>query len=124
MQCFLKIFDELSMIGSLILWQNFLYVEQRLTNKIFKAIHKGNLVIIKPKQLLRSKISYSCINKDIENLIWNFFFCQVAIFKNSQEPLTVTVLPKDPWENIAIDLHGPLPFQESIFLLLKTNIQD
>jgi len=63
----------------------------------------------KTKALFREKVWWSHINRDVEQLISSYHACQVTNNKApSVEPLTMTNIPKHPWEMVATDLKGPV----------------
>ena len=44
--------------------------------------------------------------------------CQAAVNTPSQEPVKPTVLPRGPWENLAVDYYGPLPSGDYVLVVI------
>ena len=105
---FKSIFKELSIIDGLIIKGSRIFIPSVLRNKILDAAHEGHQGIVKTKQLLRSKVWYPGLDKDVELLVHNCLPCQASILGNTREPLKMTELPSGPWESVATDFHGPL----------------
>ena len=55
LKCYLKNFNELSIIKDLILKGNYIYIPSSLRKKILNAAHEGHQEIVKTRQLLRSQ---------------------------------------------------------------------
>ena len=75
-------FSKLSIIKDFIVQGNGIYIPCSLRKKILQAAHEGHQEIVKTKQLLRSKIWYPQMDREIELLIQNCLPCQPAALKN------------------------------------------
>ena len=70
--------------------------------------HEGHQGIVRTKQLLRSAMWFSGMDKLVEKEIAQCMPCQVTVSTHKQEPLKPTQLPQEPWDKLATDLYGPL----------------
>ena len=87
----------------------------KLRKRIIAAGHDGHQGIVKTKMLLRSKVWYPGMDKDINEYVSNCRGCQVSVNDNSREPLIITELPKSPWESVSTDFYGPLPSGDTLY---------
>ena len=55
------------------------------------------------KYLLRSKVYWYSMDKDIEDFFASCLSCQELSVPNKSTPVKMTNLPKEPWEKIAAD---------------------
>ena len=86
---------------------NRIYIARSQRIKTLNAAHQGRQGIVKNKQLLRSKIWFHQMDREIELLIQKCLPCQAATLTNFQEPLKMTALPSGRWEYVAEDFKGP-----------------
>ena len=116
---FRQIKHELSENDGILLKCNQIILPKELQNKAIEIAHQGHLGINKCKALLREKVYWPSMNKDIQNAIGSCFACQ-AIIDNPQtrEPLKPSAMPIAPWSEISTDFHGPLPSGEKLFVII------
>ena len=95
-------------IGTIYLVKNS-YLLRMNREKIMKLGHEGHPGIVWMKQRLRSKLWWPGFDKDIEKHCKSCYGCQLVAKPMNQEPLHRTVLPSQPWQDLAIDFLGPLP---------------
>ena len=74
---------------------------------------------MKTKQLIREKVWFPGIDKQVEEVVRSCIPCQ-ALFTGPapREPLCPTPLPPAPWTNIAIDFAGPFPSGEYAMVII------
>ena len=118
LKCFSKMFNKLSIIKDLIVKGNRIYIPSSLRKKLLNAARERHQGIIKTKQLLRSKIWHPQMDREIELLIQNCLPCQAATLQNCQEPLEMTQLPSEPWEQIAVEFKGLLPSEDYLLVII------
>ena len=106
---FVKVWNELSVCDGLLLRQERLVIPESLQTRIIKIAHEGHLGIVNTKRLLRSKVWFPNLDKEVEKEIKNCYTCQSTVYKNEKEPLVMTELPNGPWEHVKADFFGPLP---------------
>ena len=75
--------------------------------------HQYHQGISKTKALLREKVWWPQINKDIECIVKSCVACISVCGKDSTEPLSMTTMP-GRWEVLHVDLYGPLPSGHSV----------
>lgn len=73
----------------------------------------------KIKAYLRSKVWFPGMDAVVENSVKNCASCQLlAPEPRAMEPLKMSELPGSAWENISMDLCGPLPSGEYLFVII------
>lgn len=93
-------------------------VPKCLRDKCIELAHEGHLGIVGTKQILRSKLWWLKMDRDVENYVKSCYGCQLVSPLPKPEPLKPTELPSGPWQDLAIDLMGPLPSGDYKFLCL------
>ena len=88
-------------------------------------LNKWHYDIVKPfksikdeLRLIREKISFPNIDKMVKDTIDRCIACQAVSTTPPQEPLTVTEMPKGPWDTIHVDFYGPLPTGEYLIVAI------
>ena len=99
-----RIKQELSIAGQLVLRGNRIVMPKDLRKRTLHLAHEGHQGIVRTKQRLREKVWWPGIDKDVERLVSSCRACQLVGSKPKPEPVTHTVLPEGPWEDLAIDL--------------------
>ena len=115
---FLPVKNELCSIGHLVLRGTRIVIPETLREKILKLGHEGHPGIVWMKQRQRSKLWWPGLDKDIEKHCKSCYGCQLVDKPMNPEPLHRTVLPSQPWQDLAIDFLGPLPSGDSLFVLV------
>ena len=110
-------FKELSIAEGLVLRESKLVVPESLRDQIVILAHEGHLGIVRTKQDLRATTWFPGMDKRVEKEIAHCMPCQVTVKTPQQEPLKPTVLPTEPWDVLATDLHGPLTTGECLLLM-------
>eukprot|EP00111_Clytia_hemisphaerica_P010127 TCONS_00029605-protein len=116
---FRKIRDQLSVFNGILLKNNQIVIPQSLQRKILDIAHQGHQGIVRTKLYLRDHVWWPKINQHVEDLVKQCHACQIVIPKHSKaEPLKPTPLPEEPWQQLGIDLKGPLPDQNTLLVIL------
>ena len=68
------------------------------------------------KQLLRTKVWWPGIDRDVERYVRSCHGCQIVSDMPKPEPLKPTELPSGPWQDVCVDLLGPLDSGHYVFL--------
>ena len=85
-------------------------------DRILKIAHEAHLEITKTKQLLRTKVWWPGLDRQVEEMVNGCDVCQLVGGRQPvKEPLIPTGIPRNPWENIHVDLYGPLPDGNYVF---------
>ena len=78
--------------------------------------HEGHQGIVRTKQLLRQKMWWPGMDAEAETVIKECIPCQSTMPPSPPEPLHPSTMPSKPWHSIQIDLCGPFPTGESLFV--------
>ena len=89
-----------------------------LHQQSLKVAHEGHFGIEKCKSLLREKVYWLSMEKDIIDYVNKCVACQANIFKQTTIPISTSKLPEYPWSQIFIDFYGPLPSEQKLFVLI------
>ena len=101
--------SELSRIRYLVLRGTRLIIPQALPLRCIQLAQEGHLGIVGTKHMLRSKVWWPNMDKEVEHYVKSCHGCQITSTMPNPEPLKPTQLPSGPWEDLAVDLLGPLP---------------
>ena len=115
---FLPIFGELCTIGKLVLRGTRIVVPTCLRPRLLALAHEGHLGIVNTKQRLRTKVWWPNMEKEAEAYCKSCHGCQVVSRLDPPEPIRSTPLPPGPWQDLAVDLMGPLPSGHSILVVV------
>ena len=97
LQPYARVFMELSTINGLIMRGNQIVMPKRLRGHTIKLCHEGHLGIVKTKQLLRSKVWFPGIDREVEAEIASCIACQASTSgKHQRDPLRMPELPDGP----------------------------
>ena len=110
---YFKVKEQLTTKSGILLKDTRIVVPKALQTRILKIAHKGHQGITKTKALVRSKVWWPGIDRDIENEIKSCLPCISVSTPSSPEPLIPTPMP-NPWQKLHIDIYGPMPSGESI----------
>lgn len=89
-----------------------------LQPRALSLAHEGHQGIVKTKQLLREKVWFPGIDKQVEGLISSCIPCQSATPSTEHQPLQMSDLPDGPWQKISIDFCGPFPSGDHLLVIL------
>ena len=93
-----------------------LIIPVALRDRILKIAHEAHLGITKTKQLLRTKVWWPGLDRQVEEMVNDCDVCQLVGGRRPvKKPLIPTGIPRNPWENIHVDLYGPLPDGNYVF---------
>ena len=107
---------ELSTIGHVELRGTRSVIPKCLRTKCIHLAHEGHLGIVGIKLNLRSKVWWPKMDSDIEKYVKSCYGCQLLGSPCKPEPLKPSDLPAGPWQDLAIDLMGPLPSGDYVFV--------
>jgi len=95
---------------------------------MIRLAHSGHQGIVKKKRFLRDSVWFPRIDRMVEEVVKGCLPCQAANHdaKPAYEPLHMSTLPLDPWQELSVDFCGPFPsgdyllvvtgdFSESVF---------
>ena len=82
---------------------------QKMQRRALILAHEGHQGVVRAKARLREKVWWERMDKDVEAFVRECYPCQLVGARPKPEPIRSTPLSQGPWEEIAIDLCGPLP---------------
>ena len=110
--------DELTCFGKLILRGSRIVIPESLKNHVMKLGHEGHQGVVKTKARLRTKVWWPGMDKDVEKHVKSCHSCQLVGAAQVPEPTVRTTFPNAPWEDLAIDLMGPLPNGQNLLVVV------
>ena len=111
--------SEFSVKGNIVLKDKRIVVPENLRQRTLAIAHERHQGIVKTKALLREKVWWPGIGRQIESLIKSCHACQVTAQPTVKyEPLKMSEIPKSPWEVIALDLQGPYPTGDHLLVVI------
>uniref|UniRef100_A0ABD2WXP2 RNA-directed DNA polymerase n=1 Tax=Trichogramma kaykai TaxID=54128 RepID=A0ABD2WXP2_9HYME len=114
-----KIFQtELCFQDEILLRGNKIVIPENLRQQVLKAAHEGHPGIVAMKGRLRTKVWWSGIDKDAENIVKNCKGCTLVSAPDPPNPMKRRELPVAPWVDVSLDFMGPLPSKDYIFLVV------
>ena len=115
---YLPVRNELTFIGHVILRGTRIVVPQALRKRVVSLAHEGHQGVVKTKERLRTKVWWPGMDRDAERRCAECYGCQLVTKNVPPPPVKPTMLPKQPWEEVAVDLMGPLPSREHLLVLV------
>jgi transposase InsO family protein len=110
--------NELCSVGQVIMRGSRIVIPKSLRREVLKLAHEGHQGITKTKLRLRQKVWWPKIDHDAEKLCRSCRGCQVVGPYSPPEPMQRVEPPTGPWQDLAIDLLGPLPNGENILVVV------
>lgn len=93
-------------------------IPMKLRERVLKAAHEGHPGIVAMKSRIRTKVWWPKCDRDTESLCKGCKGCTLVSAPNPPNPLKPRELPIEPWVDVAIDLMGPLPSNDYIFVIV------
>ena len=115
---YIPVCSELCVIGKLILRDTRIVIPTKLRPQVLSLAHEGHPGIVSMKQRLRSKVWWPGIDREAERFCKTCHGCQLVSSPSNPEPIKSTPLPSGPWQDLAIDLLGPLPSGDSVLVVV------
>ena len=103
-----KVREELTYKSGILLRNEKIVIPNTLRKRLLNAAHESHLGIVKTKALLRDKVWWPAINKQVEDMIKSCLPCagmktaKYEPMKHNNNPITT------PWNKVHIDLCGPI----------------
>jgi len=105
---------ELTLSGTLLLYQSRIVVPASMRQVTLEKIHHGHQGIQRCRMRVSSSVWWPGVSREMENFVQSCPVCQKTTPPN-REPLITTPLPSYPWECIAADL---FELKGSVYLLV------
>lgn len=115
---FKNIQNELSINNGIILKGCKILLPESLQARAIEIAHSGHLGMVKTKQILRSKVWFKTLDKQVENAIQNCPTCAVITDSTSRDPIAIPELAKNPMEQVNMDYAGPFPNGKYLFIMI------
>lgn len=93
-------------------------IPTKLRDRVLKAAHEGHPGIVAMKGRLRTKVWWPKSDRDAEYLVKSCKGCTLVSAPNPPNPMKRRELPEAPWMDIAVDLMGPLPSGDYLFVVV------
>ncbi|CAH1994743.1 unnamed protein product [Acanthoscelides obtectus] len=93
-------------------------VPSALRKRVLDAAHEGHPGIVSMKARLRTKVWWPRCDKEAENTVKACRGCTLVSAPCTPNPMKRRELPEGPWIDIAIDLMGPLPSGDHLFVVV------
>ncbi|XP_026729556.1 uncharacterized protein K02A2.6-like [Trichoplusia ni] len=114
-----KIFqDELCFYQDILLRGTKIVMPQKLRDPTLRIAHEGHPGICAMKTRLRTKVWWPKCDRDAENFCKACKSCILVSTPNPPNPMKRRELPSEPWVDTAVDLMGPLPSNDYIFVIV------
>ena len=98
-----RVKEQLTCTDTVLLKSDRLVVPSALQERIVDIAHEGHLGIVKTKALLRGKVWFPCMYKMVETKVKACLPCQIVTPVYTREPLQMSVLPDNPFNEVSID---------------------
>ena len=115
---YLGVKDELCVLGYLLLRGDRLVIPQSMRDDVLSLAQEGHQGIVKTKNRLRAKVWWPEMDAAAEKLCRSCHGCQVVGELCAPEPMQRVEPPTGPWQDIAVDLMGPLLTGESLLVVV------
>ena len=110
--------ENLCVVGKLVLRGTRIIIPNKLQNRVLELAHEGHIGVVGCKQRLRTKVWWPNMDKDVEKHCRACYGCQLVSRADPPEPIRSTPLPPGPWQDVAVDIMGPLPSGDSILVVV------
>ena len=101
---YLPVHSELTFIGHVILRGTRIIMPQSLRKRVVNLAHEGHQVVVKTKEMLRTKVWWPGMDREAERRCAECYGCQLVTTNVPPLPLKPNSMPQQPWEELALDL--------------------
>ena len=115
---YLSVKNELFVLGKLVMRGTRIVIPQSLRSEVLRLAHEGHQGIVKMKNRLRTKVWWPKIDHDAAQVCKSCHGCQVVGEFCAPEPMQRVEPPSRPWQDVAIDVLGPLPSGENLLVVV------
>ena len=109
--------EELTCFYNILIRGTRIVTPKSLRKRVLSLAHEGHHGIVNTKQRLRSNVWWPGIDAEADKKCRACHDCQVVSQPSVPEPTTRTKLLDAPWQDLAMDLLGPLPTGESLLVV-------
>ena len=115
---YLAVKDELCVLGKLVLRGDRIVIPKSLQETVLNIAHEGHPGIVRMKSRLRTKVWFPKLDIGAERIVRKCRSCQVLGPLAPPEPMQRAVPPSGAWQDLAVDLLGPMPTGEQLLVLV------
>ena len=115
---YMTVAGELCVIGQLVLRGTRIVIPQKLQPRTLALAHEGHLGVVGTRQNLRTKVWWPGMDKAADRHCRTCHGCQLVARPDPPEPIRSTALREGPWQDLAVDLMGPLPSGHSLLVIV------
>jgi len=115
---YIPVKEELCVIGKVVSRGTRIVIPQSLRQQVLAIAHEGHVRIVATKLALRTKVWWPGIDKDAEECVRSCHGCQLVGQATPPEPLMPTELPLGKWQDLCLDLLGPMPTGEYLLVVI------
>ena len=115
---YLCVKNELCVLGKLVMRGTRIVIPKSLRGEVLRLAHEGHQGIVKMKNRLRAKVWWPKMDNDTEQVCKSCHGCQVVGEFCPPEPMQRVEPPSGPWQDVAIDVLGPLPSGENLLVVV------
>ena len=112
------VFTELAVVGGLVVRGARIVVPRSLREKVVQLAHAGHQGITKTKEYLRSRLWFPGLDRMVEAHIQHCHPCQVVTVSQDKEPLRMSHMPSETWQEVAVDFWGPIHTGEYLLVVV------
>lgn len=115
-----RIHSELTTLPNddLILRFSRIVIPPSLEQQVLQLAHESHQGIVKTKTLLREKVWFPDMDTKAEAMVANCLACQANTPAVHPEPLQMSKLPEDAWQEVSADFYGPLQTGEYMLVII------
>lgn len=114
-----KLFQlEVCFEGDVALRGNKIIIPKSLRKKILEAAHEGHPGIVAMTSRLRTKVWWPRIDQDAGKMVKSCKGSTLVSAPNQPLPMKRHDLPAEPWVDVAMNLLGPLPTKDYLFIII------
>ena len=117
-KAFVMVRNELTSVGQVVLRGTRIVIPGNLRKRVLDLAHEGHQGIVKTKERLRSKVWWPGIDQQAERRCRECFGCQMVTKHVPPPPVKPTRLPDTAWQEVALDLLGPMPGGEYLLVVV------
>ena len=104
---------------NILLRNNNIVIPSSLRDDAVKLAHEGHQGTERTKAFIRSKVWFPGINDRVEKMVQKCHACNINHQgKINYEPLKMSKMPEKAWENLSMDLCGPLPSGDYLMVIV------
>lgn len=95
--------DQIGMSRGIVVRNDRIILPTSLRRRALEIVHRGHPGVIMMKRIIRDKLWWPGLDKDVEDHARKCLGCIVVSRENPPEPMCRKRLPDEPWQEIAID---------------------